>query len=224
MRSGRLAFVATAALGIIALLAISIAEERDLAFTLGVQPAEVAAVAKPGQTVCQGPVYVPADASAVTFEAAASGTPGPPIMVTVRGAGGQVLGSGVVPAGYSGRSNLRVAVGGIAEGRTITLCFRNEGRESVALYGNGPAAARTSGATLEAKQLGTDITLVFERADSRSMLSALPDIFQRAALWHNGWVGAWTFWVLLVLVVAGVPLLLARALENGTDGSYDSRP
>jgi len=46
------------------------------------------------------------------------------------------------------------------------------------------------------------------------MLTALPDVFERAALWHPGWVGPWTFWLLLALVLGGVPLLLWRALSE----------
>jgi hypothetical protein len=44
------------------------------------------------------------------------------------------------------------------------------------------------------------------------MFSLLPTIFSRAALFRPGWVGAWTFWALLVALTVAVPLLLARAL------------
>jgi hypothetical protein len=212
MRSARLAFTAVAAAGLVASLAASIVDKRELAFTLGVQPAAVAAVAKHGQTVCQGPIDVPAAASTVAFEVDTAGKPGPPIAIATRGPAGEIAGRGSVPGGYANGATLHAAVGGITEGATLTLCFRNDGRGSVGLYGNGPAAARTSAATLDGAGVGTDLTLVFERSDSHSLLAALPDVFQRAALWHPGWIGAWSFWVLLALLLAGVPLLLRRAL------------
>jgi hypothetical protein len=220
------AFAGLAAAGIVALLVAATVDKRDLAFTLGVQPAEVAAIAQPGQTVCQGPIDVPTSASAVAFKASTAGRPGPPILVTARTSAGQVIGQAKVPGGYPDATTLRAGVGGISEGRTLSLCFRNQGRTALGLYGNGPAAARTSIATLDGANVGTDLTLVFERRKSRSMLAALPDMFDRAALWHPGWVEPWTFWVLLALVLGGVPLLLWRALaeaERVPGGSYDSR-
>jgi hypothetical protein len=226
MPRARLTFAVVAAVGLLALLATATFDKRGLAFTLGVQPAEVAAVAKHGQTVCQGPIDVPADASAVAFKAGTFGKPGPPISIFARDPGGRVVGRGSVPGGYRDGEALHARLAGISEGRALTICFRNEGRGNLGLYGNGPAAARTSIATLDGADAGTDLTLVFERAHSRSMLAALPDIFERAALWHPGWVGAWTFWGLLALVAAGVPLLLWRALaaaEQVPGGSYDSR-
>ena len=41
----------------------------------------------------------------------------------------------------------------------------------------------------------------------------MPDIFQRAALFHPAWVGTWTLWLLLVVILVAVPLLLTRALR-----------
>jgi hypothetical protein len=38
-------------------------------------------------------------------------------------------------------------------------------------------------------------------------------VFERAALFRPGWVGAWTFWLLLAALVIGVPTLLGRALR-----------
>jgi hypothetical protein len=46
------------------------------------------------------------------------------------------------------------------------------------------------------------------------MLALVPDAFERAALFRPAWVGAWTFWVLLGLVVAGMPLLLMAAYRS----------
>ena len=189
-------------------------DERRLAFTLGVQPAQVAAVLDAGHTACQGPIDVPADSNAVAFMVDTAGKPGPPLAITARASNGEVVGRGRVDGGYAHRSNLQARVGGITRGRTFTLCFRNAGRRAVGIYGNGAAAARTSTATIDGVDAGTDLTLVFERADSRSMLAMLPDVFERASLWHPGWVGAWTFWMLLGLVVLGVPLLLWRALDS----------
>jgi hypothetical protein len=96
----------------------------------------------------------------------------------------------------------------------------------VALFGGPALAARTSAAHLNGRELPTDIALVFERDDSRSALSLLATAFERASLWHPGWAGEWIFWVLLVAVVAGVPVLLAAALRASaaSRGATDTRP
>jgi hypothetical protein len=53
---------------------------------------------------------------------------------------------------------------------------------------------------------GRAATMVFLRPRSISLLSALPTVFHRAALFRPDWVGAWTFWLLLLAVVAAFPL------------------
>jgi hypothetical protein len=55
------------------------------------------------------------------------------------------------------------------------------------------------------------MTLVFKRKP-RSMLSALPDIIDRAALFHPSWFDAWMLWVLAASLVTLVPLLLTLGL------------
>src|SRR2546426_426601 len=64
------------------------------------------------------------------------------------------------------------------------------------------------------RELGTDLRLVFARRQRRSVLSQLPAVFHRAALFRPKPVGAWTFWALLAAVLIGVPALLIRALRS----------
>ena len=45
---------------------------------------------------------------------------------------------------------------------------------------------------------------------TRTLLEALPDIARRAALFRPGWVGAWTYWLLLF---AATPLLIYAVLR-----------
>ena len=61
-----------------------------------------------------------------------------------------------------------------------------------------------------------DIALELIRSDDRSVLGALPDAFDHAALFRPGWVGAWTYWCLLAALAVGVPLLV-RALASAAD-------
>jgi hypothetical protein len=222
------AFLAIVSIGVAGLLLTAASDKRDLAFTLGVQPTQVAAVLKPNEQACQRPIYVPAPAKYVRFKVGTYGTTGMPLDVTTRAIpGGDVVNTGSVTGGYANNTVVRAPVAGVEEGSAISLCVLNRGARKVALYGGAPQAARTSAAFVDGRNANTDLTLIFERARSRSMFSALPDIFERAALWHPGWVGAWTFWLLLVLLLLGVPFLFGRALaaaDQVPGGSYDSRP
>jgi hypothetical protein len=222
----RVGFAGVVVLGLAGVLLTAVAREEDLAFTLGVNPAKVAAVVKPGQQACQSPIGVPETAHTVQLEVGTYGRPGPPLAVTAV-SDRQKLGAGSVGAGYADNSTVTAFLGSVPAGRRITLCVRNYGRRQVALYGGGAQADRTSAAFVDDRKLDTDLTLVFKRAHPRSMLSALPDMFQRAALWRPGWAGTWVFWLLLGLVAVGAPLLLGWALaasERVPGGSYDSRP
>jgi hypothetical protein len=227
MRSAsRLGFAGVVVLGLAGLLLTAVAREETLAFTLGVKPTQVAAVMKPGQQACQSPIDVAARAHTVQLEVGTYGRPGPPLVVTAE-SGQQRLGAGSVGAGYADRSTVTAVLGSVPAGRRITLCVRNDGKRQVAIYGGAALADRTSAAFLDGKKLDTDLTLVFKRAHPRSMLSALPDMFERAALWRPGWAGTWVFWLLLGLVAVAVPLLLGWALARSEEvpgGSYDSRP
>jgi hypothetical protein len=213
MRSrGPLVLIALAVLAVIGLIAIMATDKRDLAFTLGVRPTQVATVLRPGSEACQRPIDVSSEADSVEFQVGTYRRPGEPLEVMVRNASGRI-GSARVPGGYADNSRLRVRVGEIKEGDRIAACIRNLGRSRLALYGGPDQAARTSALFLEGKPQPADITLIFHR-ESRSMLSQLSDIFERAALFHPGWVGSWLFWVLAAAVALGVPLLLSLAMST----------
>jgi hypothetical protein len=50
------------------------------------------------------------------------------------------------------------------------------------------------------------------------MLAALPDVMERAALFHPSWLEPWLLWVLAAIVLLGCPLLIVRALAvSGRD-------
>jgi hypothetical protein len=63
--------------------------------------------------------------------------------------------------------------------------------------------------------------LTFGRRHPTTALSLVPTMFRRAGLFHGGWVGAWTYWLLAALVALAVPALLVRALR---DAELDDAP
>lgn len=206
---------------VLAVLAVAALQRNSLAFTLGVYPGLVAVVLDPGQSACQTPVVVP-DRSAfdgVEVQLGTFGRPGPAMAVDVRDAATQrVVARGTLPAGYPDVARQRthvVRVGQVAAGRRVAVCLTNRGARKVAIYGNGDAASRTSTALHDGRPTGVDLALVFHRSP-RSVLAVLGDAAARASLFKFGWMGAWTFWLLGLLVLLAVPALLVRAVRDAT--------
>jgi hypothetical protein len=196
-----------------ALFVVALTDDRELAFTLGVQPSQTAVVVAPGERACQRPIDTSAAARQVSFKTGTFRRPGPALAVEARSAGGEPA-RGTVPAGYGDLTWQTVALDRpVPEGRRIELCIANRGERAVALFGAPAQAARTSSAYEGGRELPTDIALVFERGSGRSALALIPTIFERAALWHPGWAGEWLFWVLAIAALFAVPLLLAGALK-----------
>jgi hypothetical protein len=228
LRSAPAIVVAIAAAVVVALAAVALTSERKQAFTLGVIRATTVKVAH-GQAVCQAPISVPPDAAfdAVTLGATTQTRRGAQLELTVRAAdaadptrAGAVLARGELVSGAAGETAPRtVRVGHVDANRTVAVCVTNRSRHPALLYGNSDAAARTSSAYTKGKRTGIDLMLEFQRAEPRTLAGLLPAMFDRAALFHAQWVGAWTFWLLALLCVFGVPLLLVRALRSAVHDS-----
>jgi hypothetical protein len=220
--------IAVCATGVLGVIVAAALDERRLAFTLGVQPGQVVAVLQPDQTACQGPIAVPADARQVVFPAATGSPHESPLLVLVRTASG-VAGRATAPAGDSDRKIVNASPAGLKKGSEVSVCIRNAGSSPVALYGGPAQASRASSLALNGRDTRTDLSLVFERSEPRSMLSALPDAIERATLFKAGWVSEALLCGLAVMLVTVVPAVLVAALraalrEPGTGTSYSSRP
>jgi hypothetical protein len=221
MRRGPVtALIATAAGGLALLVLVAALDQRRLAFTLGVRSVQVSARVEPRHEVCQGPVDVSEEFSAVRFMVGTFFRPGVPLEVTVRDtANGAVLARGRNSGRYRDNARLVVPVGAVRQGSRVRVCVRNAGRRPLALYGGRATAAPSSSATLDGRRLDTDVAFDFLRKRPVSMLSIVPTVFERMALFRPGFVGAWTYWLLLAAVALGAPALLALALRDVTEES-----
>lgn len=215
MRSpGLLGLAAAVLAGLVAVLAVAARDDRELAFTLGVRPVKTVARLAPGQRACQSSLFVQKSFRGVGFEVGPAGGDGVPIDVTVR-RGGSLLASGRLWRGYPAPSmqdvRLDRTVPGEIEG--VAVCLRNRGDRPAAISGDIATGLGRGELRVGGRERDADLRLVFLRERSRSALALVPEMFRRAALFRPAWVGAWTFWALLALVAAGIPLLLARALS-----------
>ncbi len=213
LRSPVRTFVLVVAVGVLGLVAVAAADRRG--FRLGLNTESIVVV-EPGQEACRTLIRPPqAGANQVTFwargESASASVP--PITVRVRkGRLSQLLAIARLPAGPAGVRHARLR-GSVAGGRKVAACFENAGPGSVLLTPRPGTPTRVVAARLSERTDNVDVALELVRAPERSLLSVAPDIFERAALFRPGWVGAWTFWVLALGVVLAAPALLGWALR-----------
>jgi hypothetical protein len=210
----RRALAAVVALGLLSVLAAGLLDDRERAFTVGLPAVRVAAELQPGERACRAGIDVPADFSRVRFAAASFGRPGPALTVTAGSA------RGTVAAGYPDNSTVEARVGDVREGQRIEVCVTNSGDSRVALYGSPPD---TPPPYLDDPGREPALGFTFLRDEPRSMAALVPRAFERASRFHPAWIGAWTFWVLLGAVAAGLPaLLLAAYRSTATDSTEAS--
>ncbi len=195
------------------------AQASRLAFTLGVSPDQDVISLAEGHVACQGPIDVAVPFEAVRFVVGeADGEEKPEVAVEVRSfPDGRRLGAGKLRDGYAEESFAEVRVGPVPEGGRASVCLRAVGAGEVLLYGGPPRATRTSVASLDGVTRRSDLTLVFLRGEPRSVLSLVPDMLDRAALWRPGAPSGALLVVLMASAALGVPLLLGRALARACE-------
>ena len=210
-------FLAVLAVGLIAVAAVGLTRGSTLVYALGAAPAGTYVTVSPGSVACQGPIAVPdgAEFDRVTFSPSTFGKPGPEVRVEVREvAGGRRLAAGTLAAGYPDISvapRQVVEVGRVATRAPLEICLENSGTQPVGIHGQPGIASPRTEATLDGTKLRVDMAITLDR-QQRSFLALAPTIAERASQFRAGWVGPFTYLVLALLVVVGVPLVLVRAL------------
>lgn len=218
MSSPRLGSLIVLLLGLAGLVGLAIAaavDQRDLAFANGVPQTDVAAEVWAGETACQRRVRVQAPFEVVEVTARPwEGRPIPPLVLEVLdSATRRRLGRGAAVGGLTDEQPIAVAVGRLPAGGLIDVCVTDPaGVAKLALVGGKRESVPDS--PLYEGDARSDSYAVSLRflGQPRSVLTQLPTIFSRAAVFRPRWVGAWTFWVLLGLVGLGVPALTAWAV------------
>lgn len=219
-------FLAVLAAGLIAVVAVAVTSSSGLVYALGATAAGPAAPIEPGGVACQGPIAVPdgAEFDRVGFKLGTYGEPGPEIAVEVREAGGgRRLASGTLAAGYADGTAQLVEVGRVATRAPLEVCIRNTSSLPIVVYGQPTIASPRTNATADGKRLAVDMAITLDR-EPRSFLALLPTMADRASLFRAGWVGPFTYLILALLVVIGVPLLLVRGIAAATRADDTGAP
>ena len=202
--------------GFVGLVVIGLADRRG--FRLRV-PSDSQVLVRPGQERCSSIIRPPgAGADRVRFWARApGGGPTPPIVVFVRRSRtAQTLADGAAVSGPPGPRTVRLR-GSVAGSRKVVACFLDAGAVPAVLFPPPGTPTRVTVERSDALTEYADIEVELNRPGNRPLLALLPDVFDRASLFRPGWVGAWTYWLLLVALVIAVPVLLSRALASASE-------
>lgn len=219
-------------------LVFAAGKSTDLVQSTYVNPVVPVAPVKPGSTVCQQPFGITETFNRVQFNAGTFGKPGPPLFVSVTDQGGRAeLASGQVREGWIDNGKAQdVNIGSVKPGPQVSVCIRNQGRVTTYLYGDyyhgafgkGPLGVTptnsTSVAYVDGVQLEGDLALWMRSSKPHTALSWIPALFRHAAAFKPPFVGAWTFWLLALLLVVGTPLALWAALRSATRTDDPSLP
>ena len=219
MRDASRALIGVLAVGLLALLAFGLLKGSSLVYTLGVAPQGPVAQLAPGSRACQGVIELPDGATydRVGIYPSSAGGRAPAVDVTIRPpAGGAAIAEGTLAGGYRAGSPpalRRVDVGKQRRDGPITVCFENAGRRELQLWGTGAIASPSTSATIDGKPKNFDHGITFERG-SRSLVAQLPDIAERASVFHPQWVSPLAYALLAALVLIGGPALLILAVRR----------
>lgn len=160
----------------------------------------------PGHTVCEGPVSSSRPFRSVVIWGGALGD-----HATLRltaSTPGRATASGTTWARNIEEEQRITLNATIAGGTPVRVCVTDEqGHFSIA----GSPAVRP-GIVRTGKPAGQEFSLLLLSGE-RSLFSALPIAFSRAALFRPAWVGTWTFWALVCGLLATFALALVAIAD-----------
>jgi hypothetical protein len=213
-------------------------KRTDLVAGTYVNPVVPVAPVKPGSTVCQQPFGVTETFDRVHFNIGTFGKPGPPLFVSVTDQDSRAeIASGQVRAGWVDNGTAKdVNVGSVKPPPQVSVCITNQGHVAAYVYGDyyhgafgkGPLGVTPTNSTnvayMDGLPLEGDMALSLRSTKKHSRLSWIPAIFRHAAAFKPPFVGAWTFWLLALLLIVGAPLALWAALRSACRTDDPSLP
>jgi hypothetical protein len=177
-----------------------------------------------GDRVCVPDVQVPAGTGRIEMEVWAHRGPLAPIAATLSTASGRKVADASSPAGPPGRRKVEFTLP--KQGSSVpgaTLCLR--AAAPVLVGGLADIQGNDRPLKLNGKDYPARLALWFRppAGQQRSLLSHPGEILDRAALMRPGWVGTWTYWVLLIGVMPLLAYAAVRLLASAEDPRRSAR-
>jgi hypothetical protein len=158
-----------------------------------------------GQTLCVTGLNLPAGTGRVQFEVLTGAVSRPAMKFALRTPAGVLIASSELPYAPSGGPQTKIAFSipvraGTPASVPASACVIPDRLINFGGTLNiGGAAPTLDGRPIGAARLA--VWFLPKAGSKRSLLAALPTVFDRAALFRPSWVGSWTYYVLLGLVL-----------------------
>lgn len=168
-----------------------------------------------GDKVCFPGLDIPAKSGRMEVEIDTNGQPRPAMRFAL--AIGGRLSSSVLPGGPGGRQKVKFAFpktpGAPAEQRG-RVCITNLGAGKVFFGGVLGVAPGEQSPTLNGQPTGVRAAIWYRPpvGSKGSILTHLPQLLERMALFRPGWVGTWTYWMIFLLIGPGLVVGALRTL------------
>jgi hypothetical protein len=179
--------------------------------------------ARPGERVCVPALHLPAGTALVRLQVYSPGAQRPALHLSLRVAGHQTIDSTLPPLAVAPEraTNADFAIAQTSArppSRGVRLCLSSDGLVHVG--GTPLSKPGVDAPTLGGMRVAARVAVWYEpRAGRRSSYVARAgSIFDRAALFRPGAVGAWTYPVLLFVVLPALALLALRCLALALAG------
>lgn len=207
----RAAAVALALVGLVFVLLAGrwlIHTRASYAGTNSVAPKYNLAAPKPGQRLCIKGFILPAGANGLRLRTVSAGSVSARVTLRLDAGGVRQLATATAPVGNLGPLDFRVKSS--VRDVPAAACLTTE-RALSAFSGQPPGGLLTGSSFLDGKPVGSPSMWFLHKPRPR-LLSALSSAAHRASLFRAGFVGAWTYVVIALLIVLswwfGLRLLL----------------
>jgi hypothetical protein len=154
-----------------------------------------------GDRACQPEAGVPAGTGIVRLRVSTAGRQGGPLAVTVSKQK-RVLASGTSGAGVVDQP-VKVPLGaGAADSSGVSVCVENRGTAQVAVLGQEVPRADAARVTDPRQPQSRAMRLEWFEPEAEPRAARTDEVAGRYGLVKAAWIGTWTFWAALALLVA----------------------
>jgi hypothetical protein len=193
-----------------------VSRSREPISSTGASPpfSNVTPVRLPASSVlCMTDVTIDTDARIAQFTVIPGASPAPPLRVSANGPDGYHSPEVDVPGGQRNAGPQTASIRPPTHPVIGEICVRNAGRVAISLVGT--TEDRTSGreqAVIDGAHIKPDVQLTLLARGHRTVLQEVPAVMRHMAAFKGSFVSAGLLWILLLLVVLGVPVLVVRAV------------
>jgi hypothetical protein len=179
---------------------------------------------RPSSLLCMTNVTIDSDARIAQFTTIPGTRPAPALQVSADGPGGYRSGAVNVPGGYTSPGPQTAPIRPPQHPVIGEVCIRNAGRATISFVGT--TEMRTRGreqAVVDGRRITPDVQLTLLARGNRTFLEDVPAAVRHMAAFKGSFVSAGLLWILLLLVLLGVPVLVVAAVAGATDDSPGQR-